>query len=144
MRQNPWRSAANVKDSLHRSERNQAIAFLNGFDQLPKANDHETLGQGLVGAYSATARGGDTHREFEVRLCRESGEILTCPRFVHRESVGHGDRIVVEENPSDAMSGPDGRTGELQSPFRRSRCEGSALNEQVESQTVAEPIGTGG
>ena len=70
--------------------------------------------------------------------------MLPSSGVVRCKSIGDGHRVVVEENSTDPVMGVDGRPGKSESPFRRTRREGCALNEQVESQTATEPIATGG
>lgn len=120
------------------SERNQAVAFFDGFDELAETDDYEAVREGLLRAYSASTGRGDAHREFEAGFGRQLGQLRPRPRLVGGEPVGDDNPVVVEEYAPDTVAGPDGCSGEFQGPFRRSRCEGSALNEQVESQAAAE------
>ena len=65
------RPTDDVQDALHRSERNQAVAILDGFHQLPEAHDRETLGEGFIGTHATSAGSGDADGQLEFSLCRQ-------------------------------------------------------------------------
>ena len=125
-------------------ERNQTITLFDGFDELSEAHDHEAVGEGFVREYSPAGGGRYAHRELEPGLRRQSGQVVPSARVVGCKPIGNRDRLAVEEYPTDLVTAVDSRASEPESPFRRTRGERCALNEQVESQPATEPIAPGG
>lgn len=125
-------------------ERNQTITLFDGFDELSEAHDHEAVGEGFVWEYSAPGSSRYAHRKLEPGFRCQSSQFITSARVVGCEPIRNRDRLVVEEYPTDLVTAVDDRAGEPESPFRRTRGEWCALNEQVESQTATEPNAPGG